>query len=71
MGSVDAKFKTPKQGKRLGQLLDERLKIGQKEFEKKYRPRITATRKLEKKRLKKIEDETLEYTLGKKTLLGS
>ena len=71
MGSVDAKFKTPEQGKNLGRLLDERLNIGQKEFEKKYRPRIMATRKLEKKRLKKIEDETSEYTLGKKTLLGS
>tara|TARA_B100001059_G_scaffold192988_1_gene196607 strand:+ start:299 stop:514 length:216 start_codon:yes stop_codon:yes gene_type:complete len=71
MGSVGARLKTPAQGKNFGRVLQERQKIGAKEFEKKYRPRIIATRKAEKKRFAKMESESSEYTLGKKTLLGA
>jgi len=71
MGSTGARLKTPTQGRNLGRVLQEREKIGAKEFEKKYRPRIIATRKAEKRRFAKMESEASEYTLGKKTLLGS
>ncbi len=71
MGSTGARLKTPTQGRNLGRVLQERKKIGAKEFEKKYRPRIIATRKAEKRRFAKMESEASEYTLGKKTLLGS
>ena len=71
MGSVGARLKTPTQGKNFSRVLQEREKIGAKEFEKKYRPRIIATRKAEKRRFAKMESEASEYKLGKKTLLGS
>jgi hypothetical protein len=71
MGSVGARLKTPTQGKNFSRVLQEREKIGAKEFEKKSRPRIIATRKAERKRFAKMESESSEYTLGKKTLLGA
>ena len=71
MGANSARLKTPTQGKNFSRVLQEREKIGAKEFEKKYRPRIIATRKAERKKFAKMESESSEYTLGKKTLLGS
>ena len=50
---------------------DEKTLSNRKEFEKKYRPRIIATRKAERKKFAKMESESSEYTLGKKTLLGT
>jgi len=71
MGSVGARLKTKKKKKNFSRVLQEREKIGAKEFEKKYRPKIMATRKAERKRFAKMESEASEYTLGKKTLLGA
>ena len=78
MGSVGARLKTPTQGKNLSRVLQEREKIGAKEFEKKYRPRIIATRKAERKRkgrkstiLTSPLGDTEEAEIQKKTLLGS